>query len=75
MRARTGPDETLEQAFAEHILVRPGANELPDIVHLVAALATLCGVEHLNSPWPTKKLAQLIEPPDHFVFILLDGLG
>ena len=66
---------TLEQAFAEHILVRPGAGALSDIVHLVRALATLCGVEHLNSPWPTKKLAQLIEPHDHFVFILLDGLG
>ena len=66
---------TLEQAFAEHILVRPGANEIPDIVHLIRALAALCGVEHLNSPWPTKKLAQLIEPADHFVFILLDGLG
>jgi hypothetical protein len=66
---------SIDELFAEHVLVRPGANEIPDIVHLIRALATLCGVEHLNSPWPTKKLAQLIEPADHFVFILLDGLG
>src|SRR5438552_6995676 len=66
---------TLDQLFAEQILVRPGADGRPDLVHLVRAIATLCGVEHLNPPGPTRGLIDLIGPADHIVFILIDGLG
>jgi hypothetical protein len=66
---------TLEKAFAQRTLVRPGADGRPDIVHLVRALSALCGVEHLATPGPVQNLMELIGPAEHYVFILLDGLG
>jgi hypothetical protein len=65
----------LQLAFQKGELIRPSAVEVPDLVHVTRALATLAGVPDLNHTSPTTTLLELIRPADHLVFILLDGLG
>jgi hypothetical protein len=55
-------------------LVRPDPSK-PDLVHLTRALATLCGVPQINSMPATRELIDQIGVADHYVFVLLDGLG
>ena len=65
---------TLDDLFAGGTLVRPSDDE-PNLVHLVRALATLAGVPDLNHAPATQDLVDLIGESEHYVFILLDGLG
>lgn len=65
---------TLESLFGESVLIRPGDSR-PNLVHLIRAIATLCGVEGVESGTITREITELIGPAQHLVFILLDGLG
>ena len=65
---------SLEQVFSEGLIVRP-SDERANLVHLVRAIGTLCGVANLPVNGPTRELIELIRPAEHLVFILLDGLG
>jgi hypothetical protein len=65
---------TLEQAFADGMLVRPN-HARPSLVHLVQAIARICGVRDLNLFEPARLLCDAIGPANHVIFILLDGLG
>ena len=55
-------------------LVRPSAEEL-NFVDLVRALARLAGVEGLPAGAGVEELCRRIGPADHYVFVLIDGLG
>src|SRR4051812_27085599 len=63
-----------EDVFADPTLVRPDPTA-PDLVHVVRALATLCGVPGLDDFAATRGMVDTIGVADHYVFILLDGLG
>ena len=60
--------------FEKGTLVRPAPHE-PSLVHLVRAMASLCGVKDLNQSPATANLMDTIGEADHLVFVLLDGLG
>jgi hypothetical protein len=62
------------ELFEKGTLIRPSPQER-SLVHLVRAIAGLCGVENLNHAPATTKLMDDIGPADHLVFVLLDGLG
>src|SRR5688500_19682246 len=64
----------LEELFSRGVLVRP-ATQQPNLVHLIRALATLCGAEHIDRSPPVQQLIDLIGRAEHYVFVLLDGLG
>src|SRR5215212_1831181 len=66
--------QPLEALFQQQVLIRP-TDKKPNLVHLVRALATTCGVPDLAISSPTRQLIDLIGPADHLVFVLLDGLG
>ncbi|HWP40737.1 MAG TPA: alkaline phosphatase family protein [Tepidisphaeraceae bacterium] len=66
-------------ASAEHVLthtelVYPDYSK-PDLVDLVRAMGILCGVQDFQPTPPQRHLIDLIGPADHYVFVLLDGLG
>jgi hypothetical protein len=63
----------LDRLFEQVTLVRPSDSQ-PNLVHLVRAIATTCGVDLPISP-AVEELKHLIGPGDHLVFVLLDGLG
>src|SRR5512146_1894943 len=67
-------DSQLTDAFASGSLVRPSAGKA-DIVHLVRALAALTGVSRFHRPGPVQNLMDMIGPSDHYIFILIDGMG
>src|SRR5438445_11981908 len=69
-----GMSLSLEEAFGEGILVRP-TDRRGNLVHLVRAVATLCGVEELGAGAATRELVELIGPAEQLIFVLLDGLG
>jgi len=64
----------LEDLFASGVLVRP-ATQHPNLVHLIRALASLSGAAHIDGAPPVQQLIDLIGPAEHYVFVLLDGLG
>jgi predicted AlkP superfamily pyrophosphatase or phosphodiesterase len=64
----------LEQLFAEKMLIRPTDREA-NLVHLVQAIYSLCGVQGLPLAQPARQLMDQIGPAQNLVFILLDGLG
>jgi hypothetical protein len=64
----------LADAFAREELVRPMPEE-PSLVHLVRALGTLSGAKGLDEYAATQSLMELIGPAEHYVFVVLDGLG
>jgi hypothetical protein len=64
----------LDDLFASGALVRP-ATQQPNLVHLIRALASLCGVDQVDRAPPVQQLIGLIGPAEHYVFVLLDGLG
>jgi hypothetical protein len=69
-----GMDELIAQAFASGALICP-TPQTPDTVHLVRAIASSCGVEGLDQLQPTQALRDEIGRADHYLFVLLDGLG
>src|SRR4051794_24740317 len=69
-----GMSPIIQEAFNDGRLVRPDPAQ-PDLVHLVRALGALCGVEHFGDSSFTQQLMNQIGVADHYVFVLLDGLG
>ncbi len=67
-------DSLLQEMFSTGRLVRPLPEE-PDVIHLIRALATLCGLQEFGHMPATRRLIELIGMADHYVFVLLDGLG
>ncbi len=65
---------TLEQSFSGGRLVRPGGKSR-DFVHLVRALARLAGAIDSPAAVETGHLERLIGPAEHYVFVLVDGMG
>ena len=61
-------------AFESGALVRPSA-EVPNAVDLSRAVATLAGVSALDLTDNSKRIASEIGEADHYVFVLIDGLG
>lgn len=55
-------------------LVRPRA-DVPNFVDLVRALAELSGARGLELSPAGRELAEVIGPADHYVLVLVDGLG
>ena len=64
----------LEAEFDAGRLLRPSAKDL-SIVDLANALASLAGVDGVDSTPGAETIGQLIGPTDHIVFIAADGLG
>ena len=64
----------LDELFDSGLLVRP-ATQHPNLVHLIRALATLSGAPDVDRSPPVRQLIDLIGPAEHYVFVLLDGLG
>jgi hypothetical protein len=65
---------SIEDAFAEGVLVRP-SDQRANLVHLVRALASVCGVPDVPGGDAITRIMSLIGPAEHVVFVLLDGLG
>jgi O-acetyl-ADP-ribose deacetylase (regulator of RNase III) len=70
----SGGLERLTGWLASAKLVRPSSDEL-GFAHLVRALASLGGVEDLESTPGAEALSEMIGQSDHYVFVLVDGLG
>lgn len=66
--------ESVQNLFARGALIR-SSHQDPNIVHLVRAIASVCGVPEIERDPPVQRMIDLIGPADHVVFILLDGLG
>ncbi len=64
----------LEHLFAESVLIRP-SDVQPNLVHLIRAIYSLCGVKGLTLTPTAKQLADTIGPAENYIFILIDGLG
>lgn len=64
----------LEQAFADGSLMHPVRDE-PSSVDLVRALAMLSGYRDFAERPEGAALRELIGPADHYVLVLVDGLG
>jgi predicted AlkP superfamily pyrophosphatase or phosphodiesterase len=56
------------------VLVRP-ADSRANLVHLIRAICTVCGVKDLPLAPPARQLVDTIGAANNLVFILLDGLG
>lgn len=67
------PTDLLE-LFERGVLVRP-SDAQPNMVHLVRAIARVCGVSDVTVTPVTQQLIDLIGPAEHVIFVLLDGLG
>jgi len=55
-------------------LVRPSAEE-PNFTDLVRAMLILCGAEDVEDSPGAEALRRAIGPAEHYVFVLVDGLG
>lgn len=66
--------DAIEELFEDGRLVRP-SHHTPTVVHLVRAIATICGVSDLEISPPVRQMIDLIGPAEHVIFALLDGLG
>ncbi|MCI0438284.1 MAG: alkaline phosphatase family protein [Chloroflexi bacterium] len=64
----------LMKAFESGQLVRPSADAL-NIVDFANALASLAGVSDVRLTSGASKIAEIIGPADHLVFVMIDGLG
>lgn len=69
-----GDIDRLLSAFASGALLRPSP-EVPNIVDLARAVALLADTGRPTPSPGARKLAKLIGPADHLIFILADGLG
>ncbi len=63
----------LEHAFRSGTLLRPDGG--PNLVDLSLALARLAGVGGIELSPGARRIAEALPPSDHFVFVLVDGLG
>ena len=62
--------------FENGQLIRPRANhDIPDAVELIRAIAHLCGAHDLELSRKSQQLVQRIGPAEHYVFVVIDGLG
>ena len=66
--------ERLLEKFERGVLLRPDP-ELPNIVDLARALGWLAGAACVEPTPGMVKLASLVGPNDHLIFVLADGLG
>ncbi len=66
--------ERLRSWFDEGRLV-PVQFDAPGTVHLGRAMAQLCGVPGIELDAPTRRIAVEIGEAEHYVFVLVDGLG
>lgn len=66
--------ELLKDRLTSGALLAPSTS-VPNIVDLARTLASLAGVEDLSLTPTSSRLAALIGPADHLVFVLADGLG
>ncbi len=66
--------ERLQSWFDSGQLVRPSAEEL-NFVDLVRALGRLAGAEGVEEGPGVQRLCREISPAEHYVFVLVDGLG
>lgn len=66
--------ERLLECFDAGRLVRPAAQKL-NFVDLVRALLRLAGAGGIESAPGVERIGRLIPPADHYVFVLVDGLG
>jgi len=66
--------ERLLERFESGRLVRPSADE-PNFVDLVRALGRLAGVEGVAGAEGVERLCRQIGPAEHYVFVLIDGMG
>ena len=60
--------------FGDGSLVRPDA-ALPGTVHLSRALASLAGASGIEIEPPVARIAAAIGEAEHYVLVLVDGLG
>lgn len=66
--------DELNAAFDNGALLRPSA-DTPNIVDLARALASLNNADGIPPTSNSNALQTLIGPADHYVFVLVDGLG
>src|SRR5438552_6562649 len=69
--------EALNKLFADGTLIRP-SDRSANLVHLVRAIATLCGVPDVNNSPAVGELIKAIDVANdsqHLIFVLVDGLG
>jgi hypothetical protein len=66
--------ERLLTKFETGALLRPAAS-VPNVVDLARALAWLAGAGNIELTAGASRLAAIIGPADHLVFVLADGLG
>ena len=69
-----GDVERLRFWFDEGRLV-PVHLDMPGTVHLGRAMAQLCGVAGIELDAPARQIAGAIGDAEHYVFVLVDGLG
>ena len=66
--------DTLLDLFESGRLVRPSADVLNSI-DLFRAMAKLAGADGIEGGDGVERLIQTIGPSEHYVFIIIDGLG
>jgi len=72
----TGVRSRLEKLFSSGALLRP-MDAVPSSMALFRALASLCGYDppEEEKPAGTDELRDAVGPAEHYVFVLVDGLG
>ncbi len=66
--------DRLLTAFESGVLLRP-SSDVANFVDLSRAIAKLAGVDDLELTQGAKQIASQIGPSDHYVLVLVDGLG
>ncbi len=75
--ALKGDAAALLNHFENGRLVRPHT-DAPDLLDLVKAVASLCGSNRIQKQQrgpKVQKLIKLVGPADHYIFVLIDGMG
>jgi len=68
-------DKQLSSRFDDGTLFHPLDNRHPGSMDLFRAVASLCGVQNSAPSDSTDKLKQEIGQADHYLFVVIDGLG
>jgi hypothetical protein len=66
--------ERLDRLFESRALLHP-LDDVPSSMALFRAVASLCGIEDLPEEAGVETLRSSIGPAEHYIFILVDGLG
>jgi len=66
--------DRLLEAFEKGALVRPSA-DVANLVDLARAVASMAGVDNIDLSPGAERIATQIGKSDHYVFVLVDGLG